>query len=320
VHEELEALDRVGGRKRRLADVDEVRERARVLGAFGIAVAGCRLAFASGRRRQPESLGDLPVDPWARRGRASDHDAVATGLAQQRDRVSCRLDVTVADDRNPHRVAHTGDVLPARVAATSLRGDARMNGEPRGAGRFQHACEIEKVLGIVREPRPELDGDRPRRVLDGEPDDLLRVGRVTHQRHTPVVLQRLADRTAHVDVDRCGTHALQLAERGGDEALLVRQQLGDQRLVVREGGLGPIADALGRQPARRQHLGEQERRVAVRKIGRHRLPQGRVRQPDHRRQEAGKVDGEAARAERVPALRRHEGASAVGRRAVAAAG
>ena len=272
-----QARQLLGRREPGFQPIAEKRKGTLVFPAFLLRGPGSPLPLPSPGMGKPQLFGHLPENPGPGGGGPSHHHAVATRLLQHAHDIRGLLDIPIADDRDSHGIPHPADVLPVGLATPVLRLNSGMERDPVRSSLLQHSGKIHQVLGVVLEAGPHLHRERQ----GGEPPrrahHLFRVPDVAHQGHSPVVLEDLADRTAHVDIDSGRREGHQLLERRRDPTLIVTQQLGNQVPLPRcYPGLGCPAHLLTGQNAGGQHLGKQQRSGIGRKVGSNQLAKGQV--------------------------------------------
>src|SRR5207237_772798 len=108
-------------------------------------------------------LRNLLEDPRVRRGGATDHDGVASGLRDHGCRVLGSADVAVADHGNLDCLLHRGDPLPTCVAAVSLLASARVQSDCLQSAIFRELSEFDAddliIVPTEAELHREWDGD-----------------------------------------------------------------------------------------------------------------------------------------------------------------
>ena len=120
-----------------------------------------------------------------------------------------RLDtVAAAEHRDANVVGDPRDELPVRAAAVALRRRTAVDRDCGGARVLDHLREPRGVAFGVVPSRAHLHRHRNLHGPGHRVDDARRLLRLAHQAAAGVVLRDLRHRTAHVDVDDVGAHAL----------------------------------------------------------------------------------------------------------------
>ena len=262
----------------------------------------------AGRQKLP----DLPEYPWTSIRRPTDHHAVHAVSLEHLGRFLPRVDIAVADDRNPHaRIAlHLADQRPVGLAPIHLGARAPVNrqrGDPRV---LQPLGDLDDVLRILVPPQPRLDRHGQTDRLDDAARHLDHFWHVAHHAAAGSAPGDLAHRAAEIDVDQVGSGRLGHTGRLDHRFDLMAVKLNaDRPLVIVQTELGHRLGRIADQPVARNelrvdHIGpEHLAHVTERRIGHvfHRREKQRlVAQIDsgnlHRRKSTKKI-----RSRRIPA-------------------
>ena len=160
-----------------------------------------------GRRGAPgEERRGAAEDPRVGQRGAPDHDGVAAGPLQHRDRVPGLPHVAVADDRDGEALLEPADLAPVRRTAEHLPGRAGVQRDGGHAEVLADPPELEEVdrLRPPAEAEPELHGERDVEDPAAGLDDARCAAEVAHEGRARATLQHLVRRAAHVDVADVG--------------------------------------------------------------------------------------------------------------------
>src|SRR5262245_15885176 len=279
---------------RELPHLEDGHVLAAALRGLGEDVPEERAALGGrGRGRRPalrEGPGGGGEDPRVPERGAADHHAVAARLADHVEHVVRGEDVAVADHRDRDGLLDRADRVAARAAGVALFARSAVDGDGGGAGRLERLRDVHRLRAVVP-ARADLHGDGHGDAPADAVDDLGRFGGLAKQRAPRAAVDDLADRAAHVHVDRVRAAPDEDRRRLAHDGGVGARDLDDARTLVvgerreLERALVPAHDALGHAHLRRgEGAAEPAHDSAEREVG----------EPRHRREEERRVDDERA--------------------------